>query len=243
MSAISRIMSSTANSDLVLRPSARARVMRLSVDPRTGGVVLTYPRRVSARRAMAWADSQRGWIDAAVARVPPAIALTPGTDIPLRGTPHIIDWSEGRSRKIAATDGRIAVSGPRDNLEARLLRWLKREALAVLTEETHDYARAAGVAVSRVGVGDSVSRWGSCSSSGAIRYSWRLILMPDRVRRATVAHEVAHRIHMHHGPDFHALVADLFEGDSREARAWLKAHGAGLHRIGRAANASIPAQP
>jgi predicted metal-dependent hydrolase len=86
--------------------------------------------------------------------------------------------------------------------------------------------------VARVGVGDPLSRWGSCSSSGGIRYSWRLILAPDWVRRATVAHEVAHRVHMNHSPAFHALVADLLGADPKPARSWLRSNGPLLHRIG-----------
>ena len=63
-------------------------------------------------------------------------------------------------------------------------------------------------------------------------YSWRLILAPDYVRRATVAHEVAHRVHLNHGPEFHAFVAELLGADPKPARAWLKREGAALHRIG-----------
>jgi predicted metal-dependent hydrolase len=88
------------------------------------------------------------------------------------------------------------------------------------------------VEVARVAVADQRSRWGSCSSTGAIRYSWRLILAPEHVRRATAAHEVAHRVHMNHGPEFHALVDDLFGSSVRPANDWLRRHGAALHRIG-----------
>ncbi|WP_294296983.1 M48 family metallopeptidase, partial [uncultured Sphingomonas sp.] len=91
----------------------------------------------------------------------------------------------------------------------------------------------AGVTVSAVGVGDTRSRWGSCASTGAIRYSWRLILAPPAVRRATVAHEVAHRVHMNHSPAFHALVADLYGRDPTPERRWLKTNGAALHWFGR----------
>jgi predicted metal-dependent hydrolase len=96
-------------------------------------------------------------------------------------------------------------------------------------------ARPLDAAPGRVGIGDPVSRWGSCSGSGTIRYSWRLILAPDFVRRATVAHEVAHLVHLDHGPDFHALVTRLLAEDPRPARTWLRRHGAALHRVGRAA--------
>jgi len=84
-----------------------------------------------------------------------------------------------------------------------------------------------------VTIGDPKGRWGSCASSGAIRYSWRLILAPGWVRRATVAHEVAHRVHMNHAPVFHALVAELLEDHPTPARAWLRTHGAALHWFGR----------
>lgn len=221
------------SANLVVKPSARARVLRLRVDPRTGSVTLTVPRGVSRRRALDWAAGQRTWIEAALADIPPAVAIAPGGELPLHGVPHRIDWREDRPRTVRLEEGRILLGGPADTVEPRLLRWLRQHALAVLDRETRDYAAKAGVSVGRVGVGDPLSRWGSCSESGTIRYSWRLILAPEWVRRATVAHEVAHRVHMNHGPDFHSLVERLLEVDPAPARLWLRRNGAGLHRIGR----------
>jgi predicted metal-dependent hydrolase len=207
--------------------------MRLRVDRRTGAVLLTIPRRASQRKALAWAAGHRDWIEAQLARIVPAERLVPGAALPLRGEPHAIDWVEGRPRSVRVEPGRIVVGGPAENLEARLLRWLRRQAAETLAQETREFAAKAGVQVAKVGVGDPVSRWGSCSSTGAIRYSWRLILAPDWVRRATVAHEVAHRVHMNHGPDFHALVEALLGADPKPARSWLRLNGPLVHRIGR----------
>ncbi len=109
----------------------------------------------------------------------------------------------------------------------------RREALATLTAETAEYAGRAGVTVTGVAVGDPRSRWGSCASGGTIRYSWRLILAPSAVRRATVAHEVAHRVHMNHGPAFHALVAHLYGRAPTAEHDWLRRNGARLHWFGR----------
>lgn len=207
--------------------------MRLRVDRRTGEVVLTLPRRASKRRALEWAAGHREWIETQLAAVPPAQPLTAGGNIPLYDRPHVVDWAPDRPRAPKLEDGRILVGGPADNLDARMLRWLKRHALDTLAAETAEMAARAGVRVTRVGVGDMVSRWGSCSSEGAIRYSWRLILAPESVRRATVAHEVAHRVHMDHGPAFHRLVETLFGADPKPARSWLRRHGPALHRVGR----------
>ena len=232
------------NSDLVFRGggtraalqltvSPRARKLRLKVDPRTGAVLLTVPRRKSQRKALEWAAGHREWIEKQLARIAPPERLGPGAMVPLHDRPHLIDWDESRSRVVRLEEGVILAGGPVEGLEGRILRWLKRHALDVLSRETAEYAAKAGVGVTKVAVGDPLSRWGSCSSSGAIRYSWRLVLAPDHVRRATVAHEVAHRVHMHHGPDFHALVEALYGADPKPAREWLRRHGAALHRIAR----------
>jgi predicted metal-dependent hydrolase len=214
--------------------SARARAMRLRVDPRTGAVVLTVPRRMSRRRALAWAAGHRDWIERQLATIAPPERLVPDGVVPLYGVARRVAWSPTASRIVRVEDGVLRVGGPADNLEARLLRWLRRHARETLERETRELAAKAGVSVGRVGVGDPLSRWGSCSASGGIRYSWRLILAPDWVRRATVAHEVAHRVHMHHGPAFHALVEELLGTDSKPARLWLRRSGPLLHRIARA---------
>ena len=206
--------------------------MRLRVDRRTGEVVLTVPRRASRRQALAWADGHRDWIEARLAEVAPATPLAAGASVPIYGRPHPIDWHPHRPRTPRLEEGRLVAGGPAEGLEARLLRWLRRHAQEILSAETAEIAAAAGVKVTRVGVGDPMSRWGSCSATGGIRYSWRLILAPDWVRRATVAHEVAHRVHMNHGPDFHRLVERLLGADPKPARLWLRRHGPSLHRIG-----------
>jgi predicted metal-dependent hydrolase len=220
---------------VTLRESARARRMRLGVDPRSGAVILTIPRRASRRHALAWAAEQEGWIAERLAALPRDVPIAPGASIPYRGVERRIEWAPDRPRRIVIDGECLLVGGPLESLEARVLRWLKAEARTLLEAESRAFARPLDAAPGRVGIGDPVSRWGSCSGSGTIRYSWRLILAPDFVRRATVAHEVAHLVHLDHGPDFHALVTRLLAEDPRPARTWLRRHGAALHRVGRAA--------
>ena len=241
--------------------NARARRMRLSVDAASGRVRLTLPTRASLNRAMAWAEEHRGWIDAQRVKLPEARPFEPDAVIPVEGEDIVIDWSPERPRTIgllrhAGLDpasispqapsleeewtpdhvrgaGRLICGGPLEGLPRRIESWLKRRALAVLSDDTAEYAAKAGIAVARVSVADPKARWGSCASTGAIRYSWRLICAPPHVRRATVAHEVAHRLHMNHSPAFHAALRDLYGADPAPSRAWLKRHGASLHWLGR----------
>ncbi|URW77040.1 M48 family metallopeptidase [Sphingomonas donggukensis] len=207
--------------------------MKLAFDPSSGRVRLVLPQRAAIRAALVWVEEHRDWIEAQRAKLPAARPFVPGAVVPFGGVDHVLDWQLSAPRTPRVVGDHIVVGGPADGLDQRITRWLKREAAALLAEETRHYAARAGVGVTRVGVGDTSSRWGSCSSSGTIRYSWRLILAPAWVRRATVAHEVAHRVHMNHSPAFHALVAQLYEADPTPARRWLRANGAALHWYGR----------
>ena len=213
--------------------SPRARHMRLAVDPRDGSVRLTLPERAPIGSALKWAETKRYWVEAQLARLPQFIPIENGMMIAMGGDSLTLDWNAAHPRNPARVGDRLRVGGSFDEISLRLVRWLKREAKALFEIETHHYAVKAGVTVACVGIGDPVSRWGSCSASGDIRYSWRLILAPCHVRRATIAHEVAHRVHMNHGAAFHALVRSIFEGDPGLARVWLKNHGASLHWFGR----------
>lgn len=213
--------------------NARARRIRLAVDPRDGRVRLTLPPRASLKTGLAWAEQHRDWIATQQARLPESQPLEPGARIPLAGREVEIVWAGGGRRGLVLDGDRLVCSGPREGLERRVERWLRAEAMRVLGEETEEYAARAGVEVTRVSIGDPRGRWGSCASSGAIRYSWRLILAPPAVLEATVAHEVAHRLHMDHSPAFHAAVARLLGRDPAAERAWLRRHGSDLYWLGR----------
>jgi predicted metal-dependent hydrolase len=212
---------------------AQARRMRLSVDPRNGDVRLILPKRAALKQALAWVEGQRDWIETALAALPSTHPIVPGEQIPFEGAVLTVDWDAARSRTVRREGDRLVLGGARESVEPRILRWLRREAQATLEAETRDFGERAGVTIGRVTVADPRARWGSCSASGDIRYSWRLILAPPAVREATVAHEVAHRLHMHHGPEFHAAVKNLLGRDPAPERAWLRANGSSLYWLGR----------
>lgn len=213
----------------------RARQAKLSFDPASGRARLTIPKRASAHQALAWAATQAEWLAAQRRRLPQPRPFVDGAILPVADVPLVITWREGASRIVDRAGDRLLISGPRETVARRVEGWLRREAQRLLAGDTALYAERAGVTVPRVAVGDARGRWGSCSSLGAIRYSWRLVLAPDAVRRATAAHEVAHRVHMNHSPAFHALVAELYGADPTPQRRWLKEHGAALHWYGREA--------
>jgi hypothetical protein len=216
-----------------VRPVRGARRLRLRFDEVRGVLKLTCPPRTSRRSALAWALKQRDWVDAQLARALPAEPFEPGGTIPVEGRDRLLVWAEGELRTPRLSDDELRCGGPREGFARRIELFLKRLALSTMSEEAAEFAAAAAVKVGRISVGDAATRWGSCSSQGRIRLSWRLILASPQARRYVVAHEVAHLVHLNHGPEFKALEARLFGPGLSAAKASLRREAPRLRRIGR----------
>lgn len=216
-----------------LRAHPRARRLRLALDEPRGLLRLTVPRRISRTAALDWALQQSAWVEAQLARIEPAEPLLPGATIMFDGGDLLLQWDAAAPRSPRLVNAVVTCGGPADRFGERIRRWLGDQARTRLVQETRALALRHGIIDAPVSVGDAGTRWGSCSVSGAIRYNWRLILAPPEVRAYVVAHEVAHRVHMNHGPGFHALQAKLYGKDVTPARTALRLLGPRLKRVGR----------
>lgn len=209
----------------------RARRISLRVDPVGGRVVLVKPRRVSKRDAIAFAAEKTEWIADRLAELPQPIPFEPDAGIPLFGRPHTLRHRPEARRGVWLEEDNLCVSGPREHLSRRTQDWLKREARHVTTPIAKAFAEQLGKHVSQVSIRDTKSRWGSCTATGKLSFSWRLILTPEHVLRYVVAHEVAHLKELNHSSRFWQVVETLID-DRQAATQWLKTHGGELHRYG-----------
>ena len=208
---------------------ARARRLTLRLAPDGSAVKITLPRWCRSQDAIAFAQVRKVWLEAQLAKVPAAVdPLARGT-LRYRGRELAIDWQARAPRRPELAENRLTVGGPVTTLGPRLRRWLEGEALQLLGADLAHYCAAAGVPVPQLRLTRAGRRWGSCSTKGIVRVNWRLAMAPDFVRRSVVAHEVAHLVHFDHSPAFHALLAQLYEGEIAAADAWLKAHGRALY--------------
>lgn len=80
---------------------------------------------------------------------------------------------------------------------------------------------------SRITIRDQKTRWGSCSASGTLSFSWRLMLAPPTILDYVVVHELCHFEHMNHSREFWQAVENILP-DYKQRRDWLKEHGAEL---------------
>jgi predicted metal-dependent hydrolase len=219
---------------VALRRMAAARRFTLRVSAATGDIVLTLPPRADLGTATDFAHRHGGWIAARVARLPETLELAPGIVVPFRGVDHVVThrpgargtaWIEDHPRRPL-----LVTAGAVEHCGRRVRDFLKRHARLDLEAAVAVHSKTLKVRVKGITLRDTRSRWGSCSTTGRLNFSWRLILAPPFVLDYLAAHEVAHLVEMNHSVRFWRLVERLCPRTD-EAEAWLKRHGAGLHRF------------
>jgi predicted metal-dependent hydrolase len=168
--------------------------------------------------------------------LPEALPFAHGAILPLRGVAHRIEHRPGVRGTVwpeSGADGEalLCVAGEAPYVGRRVADFLQREARRDLEAASRLAAAMLGVSIGRISVRDQSSRWGSCSTTGALSYSWRLILAPPFVLNYLAVHEVAHLIEMNHSMRFWRLVHSVCPEAAR-AKHWLDSNGPDLHRYG-----------
>ncbi len=208
-----------------VRRSPRARRVRICVDAR-GAVEVVLPQRAREREAAAAVAELRPWIQRhlrAARGVQDTLAARAGT-LPLLGGTLTLKPEPGRTRAHRSGDVLLVPSG---DAAAAIERWYRRTARAEIAPQLDAAVAALGVSYSALTIRNQRTRWGSCSTSGAMSFNWRLLLAPETVLDYVVWHEACHLRVMDHSPRFWALV-EQHVPSYRLPRRWLRDHGATL---------------
>lgn len=212
--------------------------MTLRVSRARRAVIVTLPMQCDLDQADLFLARHIEWVQERLGSLPAPVPFRDGVVIPLRGSPHTIRFcgSSRRGRLVSierAADGtgQLVVPGDPARAPRRLGDWLMAEALKDFDERVQWHAANLGLRPRRIAIRDQVSRWGSCSTTGVLSFSWRLILAPPLILDYVAAHEVAHLAQMNHGDKFWALVRKTMP-QMDEAKRWLQIYGMDLHCYG-----------
>ena len=216
-------------------PSARRLTLRVSRTRRA--VIVTLPLQCNLDEAGTFLNRHIDWVRARLDSLPNHIPFENEAAMPLRGELHKIAFTGAPRTRIVSLDRdarnhpAILVPGPKDLAANRLTRWLFDQAKSDLEKSVATHAAVLSLKAKRIAIRDQTSRWGSCSTTGALSFSWRLVLAPSFVLDYVAAHEVAHLAEMNHGPRFWALVKKI-RPEFEAAKQWLQVRGPDLHRYG-----------
>ena len=226
-----------AGRSLPLRIVENDRATRLTLRIAAGGTGLriTVPPHVSVSEIDRFLERNKGWLETRLAKLPDQPQVRPGIKVPVRGVPHLIVHEPGKRGMAEKSELEgspvLIVHGDIRHLPRRVADFLKREAKREIEALVARHTTIVGRRAKSIRFKDTTSRWGSCTSDGALSFSWRIAMAPGTVIDYLVAHEVAHLAEMNHGPKFWKLCRELCPRTD-EAKAWLKRNGPALQAIG-----------
>jgi len=212
----------------------RAKRITLRIMPDGEGLKITTPGHVGDDEIEAFVERNRNWAATRIARMPKRVDIMEGAVIPYKGVDHRIVLS-GKLRGVVKSDlvddtPVLIVPGEESSTGRKLLSFLKSEARKELNRVAAVHAAKIGIRPKQIRITDTTSRWGSCSTTRTLSFSWRIIMAPPEVLNYLAAHEVAHLQEMNHSTRFWSLTRELCP-DTDIQKNWLKAHGNKLHAV------------
>lgn len=213
----------------------------ISIEIRKAQVVVRAPMGVAQSLLLDFLHQKAVWVRAKISEQQQTLAIqaeprsyAQGSQIPLMDETLVLVLGRGPRAAIVRIGQHLHLilsqrSRMSDEAQIRQLlsRWYQQQALTILTRKTTDLTSVMGLVCTQVSIKATRSKWGHCTSRGAIQYNWQILLAPEAIVDYLVAHEVSHLRHHNHSADFWALVASVcptFKSD----RAWLKTEGAHL---------------
>ncbi len=210
--------------DYTLARSRRKTLCVYITDDASVGV--RAPLRMPVREIEAFLAAKSAWIEEKLAvrrrLLAEGEASRPdyGAHVLLRGARYPITAGEG---PCGFRDGAFFV--PPGLTSKEIARWMadayRCEARWLILRRADFFAPVLGLKPPEIRISSAKTRWGSCSPSGRLNFSWRLVLARDAAVDYVVVHELCHILRHDHSPQFWALVEAVLPR-YREQKAYLR---------------------
>lgn len=219
--------------DVTITKRRGNRHLRLSVAP-SGQVRVSIPYWASYQAGIEFAASKSNWINT---QLPKLTLLMPGQKI---GRAHQLVFEADETLlkpKTKINESEILVQHPANlTLAAQIvqaaaktaaIRALRSEAEKILSPRIEQLALRHGLSIDGLKIKRLSRRWGSCNQQRAIVLNLFLVQLPDELVDYVILHELAHTIHLNHGPDFWARLEEMAP-NAKQLRRQLRAYHPGL---------------
>ncbi len=211
------------------RRGARNVTLRPKTNP-TREIHISKPWIASTSFVLKFLESKRKWVERIFESAPTKEKINPGITLEFLGRKVTLVHDEKMRGNKYIDDKKtiLCIGGGADMFERRVRDCIKDELLneikKIIKTTPHEYWPR------HITLRDTTSRWGSCSTTGNISFSWRLAFAPYEVMRYVVMHELSHRKFMDHSSEFWANVGTLYGFGVERAKRWLSKNGQSLHR-------------
>jgi predicted metal-dependent hydrolase len=219
-------MEMTTPAHLIVRSKRKTLALIVKHD---GSILVRAPLRTSKAAIEEFIDKNRGWIERQQAkanahRPPPPRQYMRGEEFPFLGTRYPLELVEGQKERLRL-NGTFKLAGSHQSEAAFVFeRWYREQARQILPARVEFFACQYDFQYKGIRITSARTRWGSCSATGSLNFSWRLILAPLVVVDYVVVHELVHTVFLNHSKQFWQRVA-MIVPDYRDHRKWLREHG------------------
>lgn len=205
----------------------------VTLRPKVGSkpeIHISKPWLTSTSFVLKFIESKRKWIEKIFDSAPVKEKIVPGMYIEFLGRSIKLVHDETCRGNCYINEDKtiLCIGGGIDMFERRVRDFIKSELLdeikKIIKTTPHEYWPK------HITLRDTTSRWGSCSTTGNISFSWRLAFAPYEVMRYVVMHELSHRKYMDHSAQFWANVSQLYGFGVERAKRWLNKNGQSLHK-------------
>jgi predicted metal-dependent hydrolase len=222
--------------DFEVKRGPRKKTIAIEVNSAAGVTVLA-PEDLNEEKILEFVGRKAGWIIARQEKLEikaPDLAkeFVSGEAFPYLGREYrskIIRSTSGNGGKCEFNKGRLLVeiNGGLDGekrkmaVKEALLSWYLRQAEEKIKGRIHYYSGQLGKRPQFIKIKSQKKRWGSCSSTGVVRFNWKIIMAPLSVLDYVIVHELCHLLYPHHSPHFWQKVQSIIP-DFKRRRKLLK---------------------
>jgi len=229
-----------------IRISARAKHLSLKITP-AEGLVVVVPRGFKNHAMLdELVASRSAWIEKTISlydAIPKNqldAPLPTKVELPALDECWVINYIKTASNVVRAveSDGfQLKIMGNIEDSPAcakGLRRWLMRRAKQSLLPKLEQASKDCSLVFSKATIRGQRTRWGSCSSSGAINLNYQLLFVSPDMMRYVLVHELCHTVHLNHSASFYALlesyISDYQDIEFQLKQAW-RSMPAWLYRL------------
>ena len=231
------------NNQTIIYEFERERRKSLSVKIKDDGIILVKaPKWVTIREVEKFLSSKSDWIIAKQEEVLNRKRLTrkeykSGSIVKSLGNIYLLSIKQGGKNQISIKGDYMIVTATDLSEEAireQIIKWNNRQLKKYIEEKINlyrpyleQYSRARNknmLPINRISIKNVKTRWGSCSSKGALNFNNKLAVAPLSLTDYVIVHEMCHLIYMNHSKDFWDAVEYIIP-DYKVRRKALKDNG------------------
>jgi len=194
-----------------------------------GSLIVRAPLRTPEIAIRIFVEQHRAWIEKKQAQIHSAVVIPPKQYAPgelflFLGKSYPLEIVK-LQKKDLILDESFKLAEPAVNRAAKVFEcWYREQAKKILQERVDFYANQYNFEYEGIKITSAKTRWGSCSASNSLNFSWHLILAPMEKVDYVVVHELVHTVHHNHSKRFWKKVERIVP-DFKQCKTWLRKNG------------------